>query len=81
MLASRLQAILPQIISDEQTSFIKGRQIIDGILIANEVLQFVKDKKIKSMFLKVDFEKAFDTVSLGYLISVMVSNGIWRDLV
>lgn len=81
MLASRLQAILPQIISDEQTSFVKGRQIIDGILIANEVLQFVKDKKIKSMFLKVDFEKAFDTVSLGYLISVMVSNGIWRDLV
>ena len=36
VLAGRLQKVLLEIISKEQGTFVKGRQILDGVLIANE---------------------------------------------
>ena len=59
--------------SDSQSAFIKGRQILNGILIANELVDDVKCKKKKDLLLfKVDFEKAYDSVDWGYLEEVMV---------
>lgn len=72
LLATQLQVVLPQVNSDKQIGFVN---VSDGILIANEALKFVEDKKIKSMFLKLDFEKAFDTVNWDYLISVRLQMG------
>lgn len=58
-----------QIISIEQSAIIKGRQIMDCILIANEVIDDLKRKGWSSLIFKVDFEKAFDCVSWSYLDS------------
>jgi len=38
VLANRLRLIIGRVVSDTQTSFVKDRQILDGILIANEVV-------------------------------------------
>jgi len=38
VLANRLRSIMGSVISDSQSAFIKGRQILDGILVANEVV-------------------------------------------
>jgi len=43
-------------------SFIKGRQILDSVLIANEAIHFLKKKKGKGYLFKLDFHKAFDSV-------------------
>lgn len=37
VLASRLTPYLPEMISDAQTSFVVGRNILDGVAIAYEV--------------------------------------------
>lgn len=50
-----------------QSAFIKGRQIFDGILIENELVDDAKRKKKEVVFFKVDFEKAYDSVSWGFL--------------
>jgi len=51
-----------EVISDHQTAFIKGRQILDNVLIANEAIHFLKKRKGKGYLFKLDFHKAFDSV-------------------
>lgn len=60
VLAHRLKNVIPFIISDSQTAFIEGRQILDGILVANEIVAWAKKSKTKLMMFKIDFAKAFD---------------------
>jgi hypothetical protein len=50
---------------------VKDRQILDGILIANEVVDEACKTKKELMLFKVDFEKAYDSVDWGYLDAVM----------
>jgi len=38
VLANRLRSVIGTVISDAQSAFIKDRQILDGILVANEVV-------------------------------------------
>lgn len=48
-------------------SVIKGRQILDGALIATEVIDSCKRNNTKATLLKLDFHKAFDGISWAYL--------------
>ncbi|XP_038687523.1 uncharacterized protein LOC119986904 [Tripterygium wilfordii] len=48
------------IISEEQSGFVKERQIMDVVLVANETVDHQKRNKKRGYILKVDFEKAFD---------------------
>lgn len=81
VLANRLRRVIHRLISDCQSAFIKGRQILDGVLIANEVLDDVKRRKKEAVLFKVDFEKAYDSVSwefLDFMMRQMSFNEIWR---
>ncbi|GKA71899.1 RNA-directed DNA polymerase, eukaryota, reverse transcriptase zinc-binding domain protein [Tanacetum coccineum] len=75
ILANRLARVIDSIISQEQSAFIKHRQILDGPLIVNEVIQWCKNKKSKLMVFKIDFEKAFDSISWDFLFQVMCFMG------
>jgi hypothetical protein len=72
---------MSEVISDHQIAFIKGRQILDNILIANEAIHFLKKRKDKGYLFKVDFHKAFDSVLWEYINEVMAAMGFgsrWR---
>jgi hypothetical protein len=58
-----------------QLAFIKGRQILDGILVANEVVDEARKCNKELLLFKVDFEKAYDTKDWGYLDEVMILIG------
>jgi hypothetical protein len=62
--------VIGSVISESKTAFVKDRQILDGILIANETVDEARKTK-KELLFKVDFEKAYDSVDCGYLDAVM----------
>jgi len=68
---NRLRKAMGTVISETQSAFVKDRHILDGILIANEVVDEVVKMKKDLLLFKVDFEKAYDSVDWGYLDSVM----------
>ncbi|GJT17712.1 putative RNA-directed DNA polymerase [Tanacetum coccineum] len=82
VLANRLSKVISSVVGEVQMDFIKGRQIIDGPLMVDEIISWAKKQKKKFVFLKVDFEKAFDSLSWSFLFSIMKQMGFsdkWRD--
>lgn len=71
VLAGRLSPLLDKLVSESQSAFIKGRQITDSILIASEVHHLLSARRVKGAILKLDFEKAFDTVRWDFLLEVL----------
>lgn len=81
VLASRLKQVLRNIISECQNAFLPGKQILDGVLVTNEVMDLAKRRKQKCLILKVDYEKAYDSVSWKYLEYMHMRMGFcdkWR---
>lgn len=70
VLASRLAPLLEKIISSNQSAFIKGRQLVDGVVAINEIIDLAK-KIHRSCLIKMDFEKAYDSVSWSFLDYMM----------
>jgi Reverse transcriptase (RNA-dependent DNA polymerase) len=63
ILTTRLQPYLHRMISNNQTTFIKGRQLMQTFLSTRELLCHLVKNKISSNFMKIDFQKAFDSIS------------------
>lgn len=62
VLMNHSKNVPPSIISPCQGAFVGKRQILDGILVANELIDFRKRMKKEGPILKIDLEKACDHV-------------------
>lgn len=70
VLATRLKPWLGNIVEEEQSAFVGGRQIQDNILIVQEVLHQLRVRKRKENFqaiLKLDMKKTYDRVEWDFL--------------
>ena len=63
----RFEDCMSRIINVSQSVFIKGRNIMDGVMALHEVLHDTKSKKRDGLILKLDFEKAYDKISWEFL--------------
>nr|GEV98153.1 RNA-directed DNA polymerase, eukaryota, reverse transcriptase zinc-binding domain protein [Tanacetum cinerariifolium] len=71
ILVNRLSNVMDDLISQEQSAFVKGRQIMEGPIILNEVISWCKAKKEKALLFKVNFQKAFDSVRWDHLDDIL----------
>ncbi|XP_071695221.1 uncharacterized protein [Rutidosis leptorrhynchoides] len=82
LLSNRLRKVIPSLVGPEQSAFLRGRFILDGALIVNECVDYLKNNRKKGLIFKVDFEKAFDCLNWEFLLEVMKSMGFgdkWRN--
>lgn len=61
-MANRMKKILSQIISKEHTSFVRGKSILDGFVIAQEAIHSLQCNKMPGMLIKLDIRKAYNKV-------------------
>jgi len=71
LLANRLKKIMPILIDERQSAFIEGRHLLQSVLIANEVVEEAKRSKKTCLVFKVDYEKAYDSVSWDFLVYML----------
>ena len=68
--------VLERITHPYQFAFLKGRFIHDGILALSEIIHEVKTRHQKGVFLKLDFQKAYDRLDWAFLRLVLERRGI-----
>ena len=75
VLANRLKKVLGKVVYVDQNAFVRGRQILDVSLIANEVIDFWHKRKEKGLICKLDIEKASDSINWNFLMKVLHKMG------
>ena len=75
VLMNRLVGVADKIILPTQTAFIKGRVIMDGVLILHEALNSIHVEKSNALIFKVDFEKTYDKIKWAFVLQRMRLKG------
>ena len=90
ILPARLAAILPKIISTNQSGFVRGRLISNNYLLAQELISnMVSKARGGNVALKLDMMKAYDRVVWPFLLNVLRAfefgeqwiDMVWRRIV
>lgn len=75
VIANRLKPILPSLISEEESEYVEGRQILDNILLAQEMIHTLQSRKIAGMMMQLDLSKVYDKVNWNYLEAILKAFG------
>ena len=73
VLAHRMKRVMDRIISKSHNAFVKGRQILDLVLVANECLDIRLKSEVPGVLCKLDMERAYDHVDWSFLLYLL-----WR---
>jgi hypothetical protein len=73
---NRLNKVAKTVVSQTQTAFIPGRNIMEGVVILHETIHELHTKKSNRVIFKIDFEKAYDKVKWSFLQQTLHMKGI-----
>ena len=77
---NRIKVILPSIISDNQSAFVPGRMISDNVIMAFEMIHYLKNDRVGEnvqMVAKLDMSKVYDRVEWDYLRALLLK--LWFE--
>ena len=80
-IAYRLKSVIPNLINNDQTGFIKGRLIGENIRLLESVICFAKENNIPGLILFLDFEKAFDTLEWTFIRKTLEHFGFGKGII
>ena len=70
-LAERMQKVISEIVSSDQTAYIKGRYIGSNIRLVSDVIDYYDLTNKSGILLMLDFQKAFDTIEWRFLFKTL----------
>lgn len=71
-----IQSLLPTSVNERQTSFHLGHQNLENISITLLVFDCIQQNHMEALFLKLDFEKAFNRVGFKYIWATLQAMGL-----
>ena len=81
IIASRMQKVLPELINEAQSGFMKGRSIADNVMKLMNVMNFCETQNKSALLVSFDFSKAFDKISWKALYLALNKFGIPDKLI
>ena len=72
---TRINSVANHIVSPSQTAFMRGRNILEGVVILHEIVHELHRKNLSGVIFKIDFEKAYDKVKWNFLIQTLRTKG------
>lgn len=80
LLVHRLKPMLPALILPNQTAFVQGRLLVENTVLAAEVVNgYHKNRGPKRITIKVDIQKAFDTVNWDFIFACLTAINVPAD--
>ena len=76
VLNNRMHGVIQSVLCDSQAPFIPGRKISDNIVLAHELVKAYTRKHISPRcMLKIDLQKAYDSMEWTFLEQIMYGLG------
>ena len=75
VLANRLRPIFQELIHHAQSAFLPSRSLQESFIMAQEMIYGWHKRKCKAFLWKIDFRKAYDSISWPYLWDVLKRRG------
>ena len=80
VIANRIKNVLPKLIHETQTGFMKGRYIGENIRLIFETIDYVDEQNLPGILFFSDYEKAFDSISHDFLFKCLRHFNFNNDL-
>ena len=81
VLTSRINKVLPSIISCEQSGFVPNRCLNDSLRLLYDTLEWGKSKQQPGIIINADFKKAFDSISFSFITNALAFFGFKENLI
>ncbi|XP_056690351.1 uncharacterized protein [Spinacia oleracea] len=82
VLCGRLRQVLPDLILENQGGFVHGKYIVHNIMVIQDLVKHYGRKDVKaSCLMKIDLQKAYDTVDWNFLLQMLEQLGFPKKFV
>lgn len=77
LLANRLKLLLPRVITESLSAFIKERLLLENVLLASELVKdYHKEAGSPRCVMKIDISKVFDSVQWSFVLQSLEAMGV-----
>ena len=80
-LGNRLQDVMPNLVSENQSAYVNNRFISKSGKLISDILEITDSLQVDDLLMTIDIEKAFDSVNQFFLTSVLKRYGFGDDFI
>ena len=80
-LSEKLKKFLPDLISSQQTAYVKNRHIGESERLISDIIEIAKIKRIEGFLATMDIEKAFYSLDHKFLIYALEKHGFGKHFI